>query len=184
MGNDNANLPVQDDIIIRKIYWIRGEKVMLDEDLADLYGVEVKKLKQSVRRNINRFPTDFLFELTREEYNSLRSQFVTLKRGQHSKFLPFAFTEQGVSMLSSVLHSETAIMMNIAIMRAFVQFRRVLELSATFRKKIEELELTVTSHDEKLKLIFNVIEELIGQKDEPLPPRQRIGYKIEKDSNS
>ena len=86
-------------------------------------------------------------------------------------------------MLSSVLRSETAILMNIAIMRAFVQFRRVLELSATFRKKIEELELTVTSHDEKLKLIFNVIEELIGQKEEPPPPRQMIGYKIEKPPN-
>jgi hypothetical protein len=114
MEDIDKRTPLPDEIIIRKIYWIRGEKVMLDEDLAELYGVEVKRLKESVRRNMNRFPADFLPELTWEEYHSLRSQFSSLKRGQHSKFLPFAFTEQGVSMLSSVLHSETAIHMNIA----------------------------------------------------------------------
>lgn len=95
---------------------------MLDEGLADLYGVDVKRLKEAVRRNINRFPADFLLELTWEDYHSLRSQFASLKRGQHSKFLPFAFTEQGVAMLSSVLHSETAILVNIAIIYSFIIF--------------------------------------------------------------
>jgi len=176
--------PLPEEFIIRKIYWIRSEKVMLDEDLAELYGVEVKRLKEAVRRNRNRFPGDFLIELTWEEYHSLRSQIASLKRGQHSKFLPFAFTEQGVAMLSSVLNSETAINMNIAIMRAFVHFRRILELNSVLRRKIEEIENTVNSHNEKIKLIFKAIAELIEQKEEPPPPRQKIGYKIEKDSNS
>jgi hypothetical protein len=109
--NDNIGLP--EEVIIRKIYRIRGEKVILDFDLASLYGVEVKRLKEAVRRNRSRFPDDFLIELSLEEYRSIRTQIATLKRGQHSKFLPFAFTEQGVAMLSSVLNSEKAIQVNI-----------------------------------------------------------------------
>jgi hypothetical protein len=182
MENIDKDSSLPEEMIIRKIYWVRGEKVMLDEDLAGIYGVEVKRLKEAVRRNINRFPSDFLLVLTWEEYHVLRSQFASLKRGKHSKFLPFAFTEQGVAMLSSILHSEKAILMNIAIMRAFVQFRRLLEFNSVFRQKIEELESTVIRHDEKIKLIFKVIEELIGKNKEQLPPRQRIGYKIEKES--
>ncbi len=170
--------------IIRKIYLIRGEKVILDEDLATLYGVEVKRLKEAVRRNRNRFPADFLLELTWEEFHSLRSQIASLKRGQHSKFLPFGFTEQGVAMLSSVLHSETAILVNIAIMRAFVHFRRILEVNTVLARKIDELEKNVTSHDEKLILIFKVLKQLIGKQGESPPPRRKIGYKIEKDLQS
>jgi len=114
--------------IQNKIYEIRGFKVMLDFDLAGMYGTETKVLKQSVRRNIERFPDDFMFELTRDEYNSLRSQFVTLDvgRGKYSKYLPFAFTEQGVAMLSTVLNSKTAIATNINIMRAFVAVRQLI----------------------------------------------------------
>ena len=178
----HSNLP--EESIIRKIHWIRGEKVMLDEDLADLYGVEVKRFKEAVRRNKNRFPADFILVLTWEEYHSLRSQIASLKRGQHSKFLPFAFTEQGVAMLSSVLHSETAILMNIAIMRAFVHFRRILEMNSVLSKKIEELEKNVASHDEKIKLIFQAIKQLIEKNDEQPTPRRQIGYKIEKEMQS
>ena len=114
--------------IQNKIHEVRGYKVMLDFDLAEIYGTETKVLKQSVRRNIERFPDDFMFELTRDEYNSLRSQFVTLEigRGKYSKYQPFAFTEQGVAMLSSVLNSKTAIVKNINIMRAFVAVRQLL----------------------------------------------------------
>jgi len=101
------------ELIASKIYFIRNMKVMLDRDLAELYEVETKALKQAVRRNIDRFPADFMFELTKDEYQSLRSQIVTLKRGQHSKYAPFAFTEHGVLMLSSVLNSERAIQVNI-----------------------------------------------------------------------
>ena len=101
------------ELIASKIYLIRGIKVMLDKDLAELYGVETKRLKEQVRRNIERFPQDFMFELTKDEYQALRSQIATLKRGQHSKYAPFAFTEHGVLMLSSVLNSERAIQVNI-----------------------------------------------------------------------
>src|SRR6266705_121421 len=115
-----------EEAIINKIYLIRGQKVMLDEDLAELYGVETKQLKRQVRRNIERFPDDFMYELTSNEYNALRSQFGTLKRGQHSKYMPMAFTEQGVAMLSSVLNSKTAIEVNIQIIRIFTRMRELL----------------------------------------------------------
>jgi len=114
-------------IIQNKIYEIRGMRVMLDFDLAEMYGTENKRLKEAVRRNINRFPSDFMFELGREEYNSLRTQFATLEksgRGKHIKYLPFAFTEQGVAMLSSILNSPKAIEINISIVRAFIALRQ------------------------------------------------------------
>ena len=127
------------ELIASKIYLIRNVKVMLDRDLAELYGVETKVLKQAVRRNIDRFPTDFMFELTKNEYQSLRSQIVTLKRGQHSKYAPFAFTEHGVLMLSSVLNSERAIQANIQIMRTFTKLREALLDNKDLRKELEEL---------------------------------------------
>jgi len=124
------------EAIERRIFLIRGEKVMLDRDLAELYGVEVRTLKQAVRRNLQRFPVDFMFELTKEEELFLRSQSVTLKgRGRHSKYLAFAFTEQGVAMLSSVLKSERAIEVNIAIMRAFVQMRQMVATHEDLKEK-------------------------------------------------
>lgn len=119
------------ETILSKIFLIRNQKIILDSDLAKLYCVEVKQLKRAVNRNIQRFPSDFMFKLTREEYNSLRYQFGTLKRGQHSKYLPYAFTELGVAMLSSVLNSDRAIEINIIIMRAFVKLR---ELISTGKK--------------------------------------------------
>ena len=131
------------EVIQNKIYEIRGFKVMLDFDLALLYGVETKVFKQSVRRNLIRFPNDFMFELTKLEYDSLRPQIVTLKnlgRGQHTKFLPFAFTEQGIAMLSSVLNSEKAIEVNIAIIRAFVTFRQFSLSYNELKERIQEIE--------------------------------------------
>ena len=132
-----------------KILLIREQKVMLDRDLAELYGVETKMLKRAVKRNINRFPEDFMFELTKEESQSLRFHFGTLKlkRGEHSKYLPYAFTEQGVAMLSSVLNSERAILVNIQIMRAFTRLRRILASHEDLRKKIEE-------HDTQIKILL------------------------------
>ena len=121
--------------ITGKIYLIRGTKVMLDSDLAELYGVETRVLKQAVRRNISRFPADFMFELTKKEYQSLRSQDVILKRGQHSKYPPFAFSEQGVAMLSSTLNSERAIQVNIQIMRAFIRLRQMIATHKDLKKK-------------------------------------------------
>ena len=159
------------------IHYFRGEKVILDFDLAKLYGMEVKRLKESVRRNLKRFPSDFLFELTRDEFISLRSQIATLKRGQHSKFLPFAFTEQGVAMLSSVLNSDTAIQVNISIMRAFVHFRRFLDTHKELARKIENLEKTISSHDEKNQLIFSAINQLIEKEEELPKERKPVGYR-------
>jgi hypothetical protein len=152
-----------------KIYEIRGVKVMLDFDLAAMYQVETKKLKQSVRRNINRFPGDFMFEITREEYNLLRSQIVTLKdesdagRGKHAKYLPFAFTEGGVAMLSGLLNSEIAVMVNINIMRAFVAIRNYLIQHVSTSEEIKALKERVNAledtSEENLKAINDLSED-------------------------
>jgi len=170
-----TDLQIKFDAITGLIHNIRGEKVILDYDLAALYGVEVKRLKEAVRRNIIRFPSDFMFELSKTESESLRSQFSSLKRGQHPKYAPFAFTELGVSMLSSVLNSEKAIMVNIAIMRAFVHLRKFLETNKDLALKIGELERTVSGHDENIRLIFETIRQLIERKNEP---REPVGFKI------
>ncbi|MFZ1291177.1 MAG: ORF6N domain-containing protein [Melioribacteraceae bacterium] len=134
----NSIIPIEK--ILNNIFVIRDEKVILDTDLSILYNVETRILKQAVRRNIDRFPEDFMFELTIEEYQSLRSQIVILKRGEHSKYNPFAFTEQGVAMLSSVLKTKRAVEVNIAIMRAFVQLRKTLESNQKLSQKLKELE--------------------------------------------
>ena len=147
-------------IIQQKIFVIRGEQVMLDYDLAEMYGMETRTLKQAVRRNMNRFPSDFMFELTKEEYASLRSQSVTLKkgRGQHSKYLPYAFTEQGVAMLSSILNSDIAIEVNIAIMRTFVAVRRLVASpalpGASPAERIEKLEHDVQELKAYMEEVF------------------------------
>lgn len=156
-----------------RIFLIRGEKVMLDEALAALYEVEVKVLNQAVKRNIERFPADFMFQLTAEEVALLRSQFVTLKtgRGQHRKYLPYAFTEQGVAMLSSVLRSERAILVNIEIVRAFVRLRQMLASNAELARKLEALE---RKYDAQFKVVFDAIRELMTP---PEPKRKRpIGF--------
>jgi len=157
------------------IHYIRGEKVLLDFDLASMYRIEVKNLKRSVRRNMRRFPRDFMFVLTRKEYNSLRCQIGTLEKGKHSKFLPYAFTEQGVAMLSSILNSDNAIEVNIAIMRAFVQMRKFFETNKELAEKIEELERSVSSHDEDILLIFETIKQLMHKKNQPMEP---VGFNI------
>ena len=161
--------------ITSKIYFLRNEKVLLDRDLAGLYGVETKVLKQAVRRNIKRFPDDFMFELTKEEKQSLRSQNVTLKRGQHSKYLPFAFTEQGVAMLSSVLNSERAIDVNIAIMRAFVQLRRLMASHDELAIKLAELERHLKGHDDQIQAIFEAIQQLMSPPD---TKKKKIGFTV------
>lgn len=143
----------------QKIFLIRGQKVMLDRDLAELYGVTVKSLNQAVRRNRARFPKDFVFKLKKDERShSLRSQFVTLKRGEHSKYSTYAFTEQGVAMLSSVLHSDRAIQVNIMIMRAFVQLRQWLATHKDLARKLEEME---QKYDEQFRTIFEAIQQLV-----------------------
>jgi hypothetical protein len=164
---------------------LRGQRVLLDSDLARLYGVPVKALKQAVRRNRVRFPDDFLIEPDEDDLQFLRSQFVTLensiaepmdRRGRHAKYLPFAFTEQGVAMLSSVLRSERAILVNIAIMRAFVQMRRLLATHADLARKVEELERSSVGHDARIREIFAVLRRLFAE-PEPAPVRPAIGFR-------
>ncbi|MCF6270173.1 MAG: ORF6N domain-containing protein [Melioribacteraceae bacterium] len=163
--------------IIYSIHLVRKKKIILDSDLAKLYGVETRVLKQAVRRNIERFPDDFLIEITKNEFDSLRSQNVTLKRGKHSKYLPFAFTEQGVAMLSSVLKSPQAIEVNIAIMRAFVKIRETLESNQNISNKLNELEKItnerLSSQEEKIKIIFNTIRELVLEEK---PSSKKMGF--------
>jgi hypothetical protein len=159
--------------ITQSILLIRGQKVMLDSDLAELYEVEIKVLNQAVKRNIERFPEDFMFQLTAEEAAHLRSQFVTLKagRGQHRKYLPYAFTEQGVAMLSSVLRSDRAIRVNIEIMRAFVQLRQMLASNTELARKLVALE---KKYDAQFKVVFDAIRELMKP---PEPKKKRpIGF--------
>ena len=158
------------EAIEKKILFIRQEKVMLDSDLAALYAVETKQLKRAVNRNIDRFPEDFMFELTREEYNSLRCHFGTLKKGAHSKYLPYVFTEQGVAMLSSVLNSKRAILVNIHIIRAFVKLRKMLGSHEDLRRKIENME---AKYDYQFKVVFDAIKELLTP---PEKPKRRIGF--------
>ncbi|MFA5804285.1 MAG: ORF6N domain-containing protein [Melioribacteraceae bacterium] len=174
-------LPVER--ITTKIFLLRGEKVLLDSDLAELYGVEAKKLNQAVKRNIERFPNDFMFRLTTEEYKILRSQFATSSlTGQKTgwggrRYLPLAFTEQGVAMLSSVLNSERAVQVNIAIMRAFVQMRKFLQSNDILAKKLNELEKETkkrfAKQHEEIKIIFEAIKELMIEKEKP---KSKIGF--------
>ena len=162
---------VPSEQIERAILLIRGQKVMLDYDLAKLYGVETKILNQAVKRNIKRFPGDFMFQLDIQEVRDSRSQIVTLKRGQNIKYRPYAFTEQGILMLSSVLNSERAVQVNIEIMRAFVRLRQILASHKDLAKKLEELE---KKYDAQFKVVFDAIRELMA----PLPPQpRRIGFR-------
>jgi hypothetical protein len=181
---------IPDERIINRIFFIRGKKVMIDGDLAKLYGVGTKVLNQAVRRNLKRFPDDFMFELTKQEAeiwksqivisnsdDSLRSQFVTLKkgRGQHSKYLPLVFTEQGVAMLSSVLKSERAIQVNIQIMRTFTHLREILSTHKDLRDKIEKME---RKYDHRFKIVFDAIRGLLEAKRTEKP--RIIGFRDRK----
>ncbi len=144
---------------------------MLDRDLAELYGVETKQLKRAVRRNIDRFPSDFMFELTIKDKNSLRCQFGTLEgKGKHSKYLSMAFTEQGVAMLSSVLNSKRAIQVNIQIIKTFVKLRQMLATHEDLRRKIEDME---AKYDAQFRIVFQAIQQLLSEEEKP---QKKIGF--------
>jgi len=153
---------------------IRGQKVMVDSDLADLYRVATKVFNQAVRRNLKRFPKDFMFRLTAKEMKILRSQIVTSSWGGR-RTLPYAFTEQGVAMLSSVLNSERAVQVNIAIMRAFVKLREILATHRELAEKIAELENKYRQHDDKIQAVFDAIRELLEPPQ--VSPKRRIGFR-------
>jgi hypothetical protein len=177
----NRELMVSD--IVSRIFYVRGQKVMLDSDLASIYCVETKVLNQAVKRNFARFPEDFFFQLTTDEWESLRSQIVTLNekphektgsfgRGKFRKYLPYVFTEHGALMLSAVLQSDVAVNAGIFVVRAFVKLREFLKINKELAKKIEELE---ARYDEKFSMVFETIYQLIEKKNEPLNP---IGFRI------
>jgi hypothetical protein len=179
MEKNDAIIPIAK--IERLIFLIRGQRVMLDRDLAILYGVPTKVLNQAVKRNKDRFPEDFMFQLTEQEGKKwwtemmdvrLRSQNVTLKRGQHMKYWPYAFTEHGILMLSSVLNSERAIRVNIAIMRAFMRLRKILESHAELARKLEELE---KKYDSQFRVVFDAIRQLMAPKE---AANKRIGFQL------
>ncbi|KRT17185.1 DNA-binding protein [Pedobacter ginsenosidimutans] len=169
---------IPNEVIVNKIYLFRGVKVMLDSDLAELFGVETKKLKQQVRRNIERFPEHFMFELTKEENDVLRSQFVTLRHGQHSKYLPFAFSEHGILQLSNVLKSSRAVEVSIKIIDVFVQLRTMVLSNTEIRLELEKIKKKVDNQDKNIEVIFRYFDELLEQKEKP---RKEIGYKISKE---
>jgi len=154
------------------IYLIRGERVILDQNLAELYGVDTKVLVQAVHRNIKRFPTDFMFQLSNREFSALRSQIVTSKGRGGRRTAPYAFTEHGVAMLSSVLRTERAVEVNIQIVRTFVRLRRIIQSYSELAEKLSSIE---QKYDAQFKVVFDAIRQIMG--DAKIPPKQQIGFK-------
>jgi hypothetical protein len=178
MENNTSLIPLER--IGSAIRLVRGQKVLLDNDLARLYGVEPRVLNQAARRNAERFPEDFMFQLSPDEAETWlrsRSQFVILKRGENLKYRPYAFTEQGVAMLSSVLHSDRAVRVNIEIMRAFVQLRQMLASNADLARKLEALE---KKYDSQFKVVFDAVRQLMSP---PETRRREIGFHVKYDDD-
>ena len=177
MAEEKRNdIMIPDERIANKIYLIRGHKVMIDSDLAELYGVETRRLNEQVKRNISRFPIDFMFQLNEDEFKNLKSQFATSSWGGRRK-LPFVFTEHGVLMLSSVLNSEKAINVNIQIMRIFTKVREMLTDNLSLKLEIEEIKKKLQNQDKNIEMVFNYLDELIEKQDNP-KPRRKIGFKL------
>ena len=176
---NNFIITVPEERLLHHIYIIRGKKVMLDKDLASLYGIETKRLKEQVRRNRNRFPADFMFELNKKEFENWRSQFATSNSEiMGMRHAPFAFTEHGILMLSSILNTDRAIKVNIRIMMIFIKMREMLHTHKALLEKLEQLEKKVTGHDDSIKLIFQSLRRFLQNQN---PPRRRIGFRRESD---
>ena len=177
MTKETATILPPDEVIMQKIYFIRKQKIMLDSDLAELYGVETRRLKEQVKRNMDRFPERYMFELTNEEALSSRSQNATLKRGDNIKYRPYAFTEQGVMMLANVLKSKRAIEMSIKIIDVFILLRESLANNTELRLEIEYIKKKVINHDKNIELVFQYLDELLAKKEVKQKERKQIGYK-------
>jgi len=169
----SEKLIIPDEVVISKIYYLRDKKVMLDSDLSELYGVETRVLNQQVKRNAERFPEDFMFQLTSEQWENLKSQNATSSWGGR-RTLPYVFTEQGVAMLSSVLNSRVAINVNIQIIRVFTKMREMLLTHKDLLIEMEEIRKKVTGQDEKIELIFNYLKQFIKDQE---TPREPVGFK-------
>lgn len=172
----SKSIAVPDEVVISKIYLIRSQKVMIDRDLAELYGVETKRLKEAVRRNIERFPEDFMFEMNKAEFEQWRKESITESEDRQGlRYAPFCFTEQGVTMLSCVLNSNTAIEVNIRIIRIFTKLREMVLTHKDILLKLEKLERNAVRQDDDIKLIFKYLKELFNPNTEPM---RKIGFKI------
>ena len=179
MNKTNNTEIITDESVMNKIYLIRGKKVMLDEDLAILYQVETKRLNEQVKRNANRFPPDFMFQLTESEFENLKSQFATSRWGGRRK-LPMAFTEQGVSMLSGVLNSDIAIQVHIQIIRVFSKMRELLLTHKEILLHLGKIEKKLTGHDEDIALVFEYLKKLLSPEQ---TKRRRIGFRRKEESD-
>jgi len=173
MTKNAKSVMIPDELLMSKIYFIRGQKVMLDKDLAELYQVETRRLNEQVTRNKLRFPADFMFRLTKKEFENLKSQFATSSWGGTRK-LPLAFTAQGVAMLSGILNSETAIRVNIRIIRIFTKMRELLLTHKDILLQLEKMENKLATHDQDITVIFDYLKQLLNP---PVAPRNKIGFK-------
>ena len=181
MAKKEITLTVPDETVMNKILLIRGQKVMLDSDLAELYGVETRVLKQAVKRNMDIFPSHFMFELTEKEQESLRSQIVISKVGRGgARYLPMVFTEHGVLQLANVVRSPRAKQMSIRIIEVFVKMREMLTDNTELRLEIEQIKHKLGNHSKNIELVFQYLDELLEKKEKPEKPRIQIGYKLPK----
>ena len=176
MAKKELQLLVAEQKILNRIYVVRGEKVMLDRDLAEMFGVDTKVFNQSVKRNLERFPKDFMFALNEKEWKNLRSQFVTSSWGG-VRYKPNVFTEQGVAMLSGILSSKTAIEVNIRIIRVFTRLREYALTHKEILLQLAKLEKEVKGNSKDIENIFMVLKELVEKQSKPAVPRQKIGFK-------
>ena len=178
MEKDKNKLMIPDEVLMNKIFLIRGMKVMIDSDIAELYEVETRRLNEQVKRNIERFPINFMFQLTKEEFDNLKSHFATSSWGGRRK-LPYAFTEHGILMLANVLKSDRAIKMSIRIIEVFVKIREILLTHKDILLRLEKIEQTITEHDSNILIIFEYLKQLEQAKQEQLnyKNRKRLGFK-------
>ncbi len=174
MAKSKKLITAADELIVNKIYYIRKQKIMLDRDLAELYGVQAIRLREQVKRNIDRFPSNFMFQLTAKEVEAMVSQNAIPSKQQLGGYLPYAFTEHGVLMLASVLKSKQALEVSISVIEIFVKMREMLSTNKDILLKMQQMEKKLTGHDEDIKLIFEVLKQLLTP---PQEPRKRIGFK-------
>jgi phage regulator Rha-like protein len=178
MSKSKILVSIPDELIINKIIVLREKKVMIDRDLAELYGVTTKRLNEQVKRNQKRFPEDFMFQITKEEKEEIIRQFEHLSPLKYSPVLPYVFTEHGAVMLASVLNSDKAIEVNIQIVRVFTQIRQMLSDNIELRQELERIRKKVDNQDKNIELVFKYLDELLEKKEQPVLPRKSIGYKV------
>ncbi|MFD1629961.1 ORF6N domain-containing protein [Pseudopedobacter beijingensis] len=177
MTKDKIAVSIPDELVINKIIVIRGNRVMIDRDLAELYGVTTKRLNEQVKRNQKRFPEDFMFQITKDEKEEIIRQFKHLSSLKYSSVLPYVFTEHGAVMLASILNSDRAIEVNIQIVRVFTKIQKMLTDNTELRLELEQIRKKVDNQDKNIELVFKYLDELLEEKNVPASPRKSIGYK-------